>query len=286
MSDFGVFKPPFVVIQRGKEKSEMLASAVVKGYGMGVGQIGYGTPLADIPETFMPVYVGVHPQTIQSLRDCHAAQRPFVTVDNGYFKGYKRGGYFRLTTNAMQWAHRRHGANAQDMARFKALDMPVQPLRLGQGEHILIACQSPTWYQMMGLESVEAWVNPLIDRLRLVTDRPIRVRQKPLKGVKEPPIEEDLEKSWAVVAYSSNTLIEAALMGIPIFPMAFSAATPLGSTDLSTIESAPFRNQRTINRPEVFAQLAGAQWTIPEIESGKAWLDLSQRYDPDFKPLA
>lgn len=264
----------------------MLAEAIVKGFGMGVGRIGYETPFDEIDPLFMPVFVGVHPTTIECLRACKAAGRPFVTVDNGYFKGYKNGGYFRLTTNAMQWAQRTHTADESDVARWRALELEISPVRMAQGEHILIPCQSPAWYQMMGYGSEEGWYGPLIEQLRQVTNRPIRLRRKPLKGVKEPPLAEDLERSWAVVAYSSNTLIEASQMGIPVFPMAFSAATPLGSTDLSTIESDPFKNQRFMNRMGVYAELAGAQWTIPEIESGQAWLTLSRRFDHDFKPLA
>jgi hypothetical protein len=281
---------PFCIIQRGKEKSLDLARAVIKGCGNG-GDIHYEDIHPDeIHEDFTPVVIGVHPSTVDTLWALRRARRPFVTIDNGYFRPYREGGYFRATTNALQWIQQRgswigrppldDGVGAQ---RFAAMGMPAEtaPDWRRDGEHILIALQSPVWLSMMG--EYETWLSSVVQTLQKYTDRRIAVRSKPLKGSPPmPPLDEHLDGAWAVVAYSSNVLIKAALKGIPVFPTALCAASPLGCSSLEMINEP----RRPDTRMSIFHDLAANQWTIDEISSGRMWADLQARYHPEFMPLS
>lgn len=278
-------RKPFCIIQPGKPKSQMLAEAVMTGAG-GVIHVGNIQP-NDIPDYFTPVIIGVHLATIETLLALSQARRPFVTVDNGYFRPYSEGGYFRATTNALQWIARhagflgRHGGIEGGAERFAALDLPVSRWRGGGGKYVLLALQSPLWLRMMMDEgSAAAWLEGTTQAIRACTGRDIVVRLKPLKGVApQPSLEAQIARAQVVAAFSSNVLIKASLLGVPVLPLAACAASPLraGSID------SPAEPTRRLG---VFHDLAANQWTVDEIKSGRMWRDLGDRYDPEFLPLA
>lgn len=293
MSPFGdhpIGGPPFCVIQRGKQKSLDLAEAVVAGYGGGV--IAYAEPAENIRPEYTPVIIGVHPTTIETLRTLRRARRPFVTIDNGYFKPYRQGGYFRATTNALQWIASRPGSGvgrdydclAEGESRFRALGLEVKPWQDGFDGHILIAQQSQTWYEM--IDRSGDWNETLMLR-RIASHDPKRkiiFRQKPLRGTPpQPPLIEQLEGCAGVIAYSSNVLIQAAMAGIPVCSIGYSAASPLGS---ATIDSLMLKTRPQRERESILYALAANQWTIEEIRSGLMWRDLQTRYEPEFLSLA
>lgn len=277
-------RPPFCVIQEGKQKSRDLAEAVIAGFGGGA--IGYCTPAAEIKPDYMPVIIGPHPTTVQTLHDLRSACRPFVTIDNGYFKPYRDGGYFRATTNALQWiaqdppyVGRKPAAGGRE--RFEALGLEVKSWRRDDGDgHILLPLQSPVWLRMM--HETDDWLSDWLRTLRLHTKREIVVRLKPLKGTPaQPPLEAQLENCHAVIAYSSNVMLKAVMAGIPVLPLAACAVSPLGEHELGNIE-----HPRKPLRLPVLHDLAANQWTIEEIASGRMWADLADRYEPGFLELA
>lgn len=273
-----LFQPPVCVIQRGKPKSQMLAEAIVKG--ARGGKIMVTPHMSELPAGHIPVVIGAHPSTIETLRALHYNGHPYIYVDNGYFHPYKSGGYFRATCNALQWVDRWPYDRAEARNRWESRKLKVAPWR-EEGDHVLIALQTPTWYQMMGIDQ-DAWVRDVLERLTPWTKRKIIVRQKPLKGIQVPPLEEELKNAWAVVAYSSNVMLDASLQGIAVFPQRACAAQPLGTGQLSRIEEP----RRVFDREGVYEELAAAQWTVPEMESGKMWTDLRCQYQPEFGRLA
>lgn len=271
-------KPPVCIIQPGKDKSEMLAEAVIKGFGGG--KIMVAPSLSDIDDSHIPVVIGLHLSTYELMHQIRNESRPFVYMDNGYFSPYKNGGYFRASTNALQWIDRWAVDRVEAEDRFNQHNITIDDWR-AEGNHILLALQSPMWFTMMGYNQ-DAWVKKTVEQFRLYTDREIRIRAKPLKGVKVPPLEEDLKDAWAVASMSSNTLIDAAAMGIAVFPLHLCGATPLGSPHFHLAENP----RRPEDRQRVFAELSAAQWTVEEMESGKMWADLKRQYVPEFRPLA
>jgi len=281
---------PLCIIQPGKQKSVDLAGAVIAGCNGGEVMTGNVAP-ADIHPSLTPVIIGVHPTTVDTLHALKRARRPFVTVDNGYFRPYKEGGYFRATTNALQWITSRRGTGfARDVdcteegkARFDALDLPALLPWQEKEEpgHILVVLQSPVWLEMMN--EPPGWARHVMTKLRLYTDREIVLRHKPLKGSPpQPSLDEHLAGAWAVVGYSSNVLIQAAMRGIPICSTGFCASSPMGCSVVESLMHGPTYRERE----SILHNLAANQWTIAEIASGKMWRELQDRYEPDFVSLA
>jgi hypothetical protein len=279
--------PPFCIIQQGKQKSRDLADAVIAGYGGGA--IGYCTPATDVHPEYTPVIIGVHPTTSDTLHDLKRMKRAFVTIDNGYLKGYKEGGYFRATSNALQWITGRPNSGAGRAAddgegarRYAALDLPaLAPWRTeDNGGHVLLVLQSPAWLQMMREEP--SWLADLMDRLRKHTDREVIIRHKPLKNAPpQPPLEEHLDNCYAVVGYSSMAMLKAAMAGIPVFPTAYCAVSPLQAGVIESIMRPKFPE-----RESIMHNLAANQWTLEEIAGGRMWTDLQTRYQPEFLNLS
>ncbi len=284
-------RPPLCVIQQGKAKSIMLAEAIIRG-NQGHGRILYApTEVSEVFDRYMPVFIGVHPTTVGVLHDLAAAGRPYVTVDNGYFRPYQEGGYFRATSNALQWVaksardmdyypHRAPLDPAIGRARWDALDIELQPWdhdKQGHKSQVLLALQSPVWLEMM--REPKTWLKDV--QKKFPRHRPVVVREKPLKGAPpQPPLEQQIAKSHAVVAYSSAVLLKALIAGVPVFPQAHCAASPLGIRALEFIDTPTYPPRET-----VLHELAANQWTIPEIESGRMWAELRDRYEPEFMKL-
>jgi len=280
-------RAPFCIIQEGKQKSRDLAEAVIAGYGSG--EIGYCTPESEISEQFTPVIIGVHPTTVKTLHALRFNRRPFVTVDNGYMRGYREGGYYRATSNALQWIASRPGSGvgrdvdctAIGRERFEALDLEVKPWQVRDPcGHFLVVLQSKVWLEMM--RESPTWVDSVVREIKAYTNREVIVRAKPVKGEPQPPLEQHFENCSGVIGFSSNVLLKAAMAGIPICTLAYAATSPLGcGTIPSLILNRPFPE-----RESILHALAANQWTIEEIASGNMWLDLAARYEPDFLRLA
>lgn len=291
MSPFGdhpLAGPPFCIIQQGKQKSRDLADAVIAGYGGGC--VHYGEIAeAAIRDEYTPVVIGVHPTTVDSLWDLQRARRPYVTVDNGYFKPYREGGYFRATSNALQWVAKAEDGPRQGRyalptevgkPRWDALGIELEPWHLDRkGKPILVALQSPVWLEMMGEHST--WLDSVTKEIRAHCSNEVIVRHKPLKGAPQPPLVEQLREVAGVVAYSSNVLLKAAIAGVPVFPTATCAASPLG-------KSTPWQviDPKGPDREPIFHDLAANQWTLDEIASGTMWRALKDRYEPEFYSLS
>ena len=110
-----------------------------------------------------------------------------------------------------------------------------------------------------------------MDKLKRVTDRPIRLRHKPRgRGTSGPseatvPLSEDLKDAWACVTSCSISAVEAVCMGIPVFCDKKSFAEPMGNLNLEDIEDPYY----TGPEPWLYS-LAYQQFTPEEIENGRA----------------
>lgn len=271
--------PPAIVIQKGKAKSEMLAEAIVAGCG------GRGVILREperLPGGHAPVFVGLWRTTARHMHALHREQKPFVTVDNGYFRGYPEpNGHFRATLNGTQYVAQATRSTPSDWLRFRALGVEIKPWKMDPRPNILVALQTAQWFDIMGL-SRDAWLSKVLTQLEAATQRPIVVRDKPTKGAPGASLEEDFRKAHAVVALSSNVLLKAAAEGIPVFPQGRCAASPLGLSTLSWIDNPVMLP----NREAVFCHLAANQFTLTEICAGQMWKHLELTQPAPFLPLA
>lgn len=262
---------PTIIIERGKQKSIMLAEAVRESMG---GDILYEPD--SLPAECSPVFVGLRPATAPLLHDLHRTNRSYVTIDNGYFRPYKEGGYFRVTQNGLQTSMPPEQLRLSASIRWAALNIQLQPLREPTAGHVLLVLQSEAWYQMVLGCNREDWVRLALDFLeRTNPGVPIKLRDKPLKGRQGiAPLQEDLDGACAVAALSSAVLLEAAVQGLPIYALGVSAASGLHG------------NRGIDLRQGVFSNLADNQWTVDEIASGHCWEELAARKPPYFLDLA
>lgn len=161
--------------------------------------------------------------------------------------------------------------------RFKEWNLELQPYR-DEGEFILICPSSETMTRTINGVTQDRWIQNQYDRLKPLTNLPIRVRLKPRKnGTSGPAAEtismkEELKGCHALITNASLTAIEALAEGIPVF------------TDTSDCPAAwcAEMDYRKINKPELFEReelfynLAYKQYSIKEFRDGTAYENINQ----------
>jgi len=154
--------------------------------------------------------------------------------------------------------------------RAAKLGVALRPWRR-DGKHILLCGQVP-WDASVDHINFENWLTITRDTLRSVTDRPIRFRPHPQIAKPDMSLEEDLEDCWAVVTFNSNTAVDAAIRGIPVFAAdRGSMAYAISNKDISQIE-----RPHTPEREQWLNNLAYSQWTPQEMREGLTWQHLSR----------
>lgn len=215
------------------------------------------------------------------LRKQKEAGLKTIVLDSGYIhRGDGPNHYYSVGFDGLNGrADFRNEDMPQD--RLDRLGIVMQPWRKG-GSHILLCGQVP-WDASVQNVDVLKWLVDAVDHIRSKTDRKIVYRPHPKAREHSPPIpgtdyslkplEDDLADCWAVVTYNSNTGVDAALLGRPVF--AFdrgSMALPIANTKWADLArpSKPCRQQWAAN-------LAYAQWTPQEMKEGKPWQHLFRK---------
>jgi hypothetical protein len=153
--------------------------------------------------------------------------------------------------------------------RFESWDVELKPMR--SGETILICPSSNTVTQFIYGMSADQWVESMRRSIRMFSNRPIRVRNKPRKNgtsgpsVADVSIEDDLEDCHAVVTSASLASIDALKAGVQVFSTAsVCPASWCAERDFSKINNL----SNSDNRIELFSNLAWKQFSIEEMRSG------------------
>ena len=176
----------------------------------------------------------------------------------------------------------RLAGQGHDPARREKLGISLAPWR-SQGHHVVIALQRPDSNQWQDMPDLQAWLTHTVQRIRSVSDRPIRVRPHPrhaidctIKGVtmeqpnRVPGTYDDYDfdrsilDAWAVINWNSTPGIISALRGVPVFVGAASLAAAVGNVDLGLIE-----NPAMPDREQWANDLAWTEWTLDEIQAGQ-----------------
>jgi len=159
--------------------------------------------------------------------------------------------------------------------RFNALGIEVKPWK--QGDFLLLCGQVP-WDASVDHIDMMKWLDDAVIEIRKVTDRPIIFRPHPsfkqaMVGrtlYSKEPLEKDLKDAWAVVTFSSNTGVEAAIAGVPVFAFDEGAmALPVANTKWTELE-----DPRMPDRTQWLNNLAYCQWTPDEMREGLPWKHL------------
>lgn len=149
--------------------------------------------------------------------------------------------------------------------RWSKLGIETTPWR-EDGDFILVLPQRGMGEP--GVAMPRNWLPAMVNNLRAMTDRPIRVRKHPGQNDTVPLIN-DLHGAWAAVTWGSGAGIKAIVHGIPVFYNMNKWIGALAARSEFDIEN-PYLGDRT----EMLRRMAWAQWTSEELESGEAfrWL--------------
>lgn len=219
-------------------------------------------------------FYGVTHRQISLFDKIRSSGLDWYYCDNGYVPAVRYPGsryateLFRITKNAPQI----DGTGKPDHKRRELYMPEIKPWRQN-GRDILVCLQSDLHHELWGSDA-GSWLKDTMATLSRVTDRNIVVRDKPLRDRSAVPFSVALKNAYAVVTYNSRVAVEGILAGVPAFVSVTCAASPMANTDLKRIEHP----DRPEGREEWSAVLAANQWTLQEMESGRAWRDLQEIY--------
>lgn len=224
--------------------------------------------LDDLPPNIIPI-VGCTPALRPWIERWQREGKTWIYWDRGYLRRVFAthlpngndlgvpGGYYRWHVGTPQMKE------VYDVPddRWKALklDGSVRPWNKN-GKHILVADTLPDYWNLF---SDAGWTVRTVERLKKHTDRPIRVRPKESW---QTPLYEELKDAHALVAHGSIAAVESVVMGCPVFVESMSAASLVGSTDLSKVEEPVYPD-----RMKWLHSLAYCQFNEEELVNGTLW---------------
>jgi hypothetical protein len=204
----------------------------------------------------------------QWLEICRKHNLKFYNLDSGYFGNKKKKTIFRLSVNNFQNIN---PIIDRPTDRWEQLNIDQHSLK--QGSTIIIVPPDRKIVHTLGLGSEDQWIDETVAKLKNFTDREIKIRRRP-----EPRADRIVSNTFkdfikndtfCVVGYSSNALVEAAMLDIPVISLGHSATKSLYSYQLVDIEKIkpayPSDKQACLNH------LAYSQFTREELLSGVAW---------------
>lgn len=169
------------------------------------------------------------------------------------------------------------------------LGLTLKPYRRN-GRHVLIVGQNPGDASLRGAD-IFAWMHGTAVAARALSDRPIIVRPHPVtpRGMMREfearfsalpgividypptrPVRAVLEDCWVLLAYSSSASIDALIEGVPcITSSPANMAWPVSDHALERIEQPTL-----FAREQWLADMAYAQWSPREMQSGATWRHL------------
>ena len=195
--------------------------------------------------------------SLEILREARETKAPYVFFDRAYFGGGPGTNRLRAVPGAYQknWVEDRPGD------RLEALGVRLEPWR-AKGRHILLVPPSAAVARLFDLGD---WEAKTLRRLKDCTDRPVVVSYK---GDPK-PLADRLAGCHAVVTWTSNVAVEAAVAGIPAFVGPESAAAPV-ATQLEYLERLIESPLMPDTREAWAASLAHGQFSVEEIKRGFA----------------
>ena len=207
---------------------------------------------------------------LEMIKKLETRKHQFWFTDTPYFGRFDNN---NLLSNNHYWRickNRIHAQHIRDCKsdRFDKFGLKIKAPDF-KGDHILVCPSSPTMNTYLGQPN---WTEDTVKKLKLYTDRPIRVREKPRgNGTSGPaaakvPLSEDLKNAWACVTSVSISAIEAACMGVPVFCHKDSFARRIGDTNIQGIENPLIGS----DIEDWLYSLAYQQFTPEEFENGVA----------------
>lgn len=218
--------------------------------------------LTKLPPEILPI-IGCSPYLRQMIIDWKTRSRNYIYWDRGYARRVfatwlprgAEGGYYRWHLNSFQMQKIRSVPDD----RWRELQTAVVPWVKNLEGHIVLAKPSKTYAEFHG---INGWLDKTVYALSLTTKRQIVVRDKETKR----DLKDDLRGALCLVTHGSNTAVEAAILGCPVFVDPCSAAALVGQTDLSRVDHPTYPD-----RTAWVNSLAYCQFNEKELCDGTLW---------------
>lgn len=208
---------------------------------------------------------GLSSDSQSAIKYCQANSIDFYSVDTGYIQPGTRKDYHRVTKN-----------NLQNLDAIK--DRPVDRLkklnwsyREPHNDGKILICPPSEKVMKFYNVNLEEWLESTVDQIKLQTNRPIQIRNKPIRldRVTTDTIWKALTDTYCLVTYNSIAATEAILYSVPAITLAPNAAATICNTDIESINNLTIPTKNEIVR--FAAHLSYCQFTMAEIKSGMAW---------------
>lgn len=204
----------------------------------------------------------------QWLEICQKNKLTFYNFDSAYFGNGKTKKIFRLTVNGFQ---NTENIRIRPSDRWQNLNIQVD--NFVQGDNIVIVPPDRKICHSLQLGSVDEWSKKIIEKIRIHSDKPIRIRMRPeprsVRTTSDTFKDFIRENTYCVVGFSSNALVEAAMSGIPVISLGHSATKSLYDYEISDIEKIKPADKD--KKQEWLHHLAYCQFNRDELLSGYAW---------------
>lgn len=199
-----------------------------------------------------------------NIKEVQNRQQPFIFIDMPYWNRWMPGtdpkqSFWRIIVNGL---HINYLGNYDD---HRSNHIKLHPWK-EKGDYILVC---PSSYSLNQFYNEPEWLQNICKRIKQVTDRPVKVRQKPrLNGSSGPavasvPLEEDLKDAYCTVTMASIVGVESLINGVPGISSSQGPIGMLGNTEITNIESL-----KIVDRQKWLNTLSYNQWSIGEIEQG------------------
>ncbi len=238
---------------------------------------------------------------------CRHLGKPVLVIDSGWIR---RGEYYAVGLGGINAeADFKNLGSPPD--RFRAMGVDIHPWIEG-GEYVLLCGQRAIDITLPC--DPWQWAHVMRDVVRSVTDLPILYRPHPAEPAAYARVEgtlpsrgalaDDLAGAALLVTHTSNVVIDALLYGVPCVTTGKSVADPIVTIGLKPEPEPPLpawaRGKAAIiqhvlhaqrhtlpEREQFFKNLAYAQWTENEMESGIPFRRLMELEEPkELEPIA
>jgi len=261
-----------------KKYGALNSKPVFEAFEKGIKRLGYKTDKNGIDVIWSVLWNGRMAANKAIWKQAARERRPVIVLEVGALQRNKlwKMGVGGVNNDAY------FGPRANDRQRADKLGLTLDPWRTNDGP-ILFACQHNNSAQWNSPASQERWTTETIETIRKHTDRQIILRQHPrcpirfknlpantiLQLPKKIPntyddYDFDVSRAYAVINWSSNPGIIAAMRGVPVFTSFSSLAWSVANLDVNKIN-----NPDTPDRRQWLNDLAHTEWTTEEIATGE-----------------
>lgn len=218
----------------------------------------------DLADDGIHVFWGLVGQNSLNIKEAQKRRQPFIFIDMPYWNRWMPGmdpkdSHWRIIVNAL------HVDKLEDRSNDRCKHIELKPWKK-DGDHILIC---PSSLSLNQFYDQPKWLLKVCNKLKQITDRPIKIREKPRSdhtsgpAAAKIPLEEDLKNAYCTITLASIVGVESLINGIPAISEPFGPIGMLGNTNIENIESIKLpQRQQWLNT------LSYNQWSISEIEQG------------------